>query len=500
MSVATPWDLFGELFVAVQEAALFGDSKTFADAVPRSPPSDIMERWRRESPRGAAALRAFVDRHFDLPEDAGDRDVTVPGPTDVPLSARIRALWTQFERDPAVPRPGSSELPLPRRYVVPGGRFRELYYWDSYFTMLGLKRSGRQDLVEDMLENFGSLLERFGRIPNGTRSYYLSRSHPPVLHLMARLGEDGSPPARERRLHWMRTEHAFWMAGADALVPGEADRRVVRLRGGGLLNRYWDDLDRPRDESWREDMALAAALPAERRPALWRDLRAAAESGWDFSTRWLGDDAALASIRTTRIVPIDLNCLLLGLEATIAEEAAALRREEVAAEFRSRAAARRSAINAELWNGEGRFYADHDLDLGRPTDAPTAAMAFALFAGVADADRAGATAASLLRLTAPGGLLTTLTRSGQQWDAPNGWAPLQWIALAGLRRYRLDDQARDLASRWLALVERRYVAHGDLLEKYDVVAGGAGGGGEYAVQTGFGWTNGVIEDILCWSW
>ena len=122
-------------------------------------------------------------------------------------------------------------------------------------------RSGRQDLVEDMIANFGSLLERFGHIPNGTRSYYLSRSHPPVFYLMAGLSQDASEAGRRRRLDWMRTEHRFWMDGADGLAPGGESRRVVRLPDGALLNRYWDDADGPRDESWREDVALAASVP-----------------------------------------------------------------------------------------------------------------------------------------------------------------------------------------------------------------------------------------------
>ncbi|QNA85390.1 alpha,alpha-trehalase TreA [Sphingomonas sp. So64.6b] len=491
MMPAPPSRLFGTLFAAVQERRLFSDSKTFADAVPCRAPEAIMADWEAQPALDDAALTAFVATNFDLPPD-------VPSP---PADARqlvdhIAALWPDLTRETPVAPAYSSALPLPRRYVVPGGRFRELYYWDSYFTMLGLARSGRQDLVEDMVANFGSLIEVYGHIPNGTRSYYLSRSHPPFFYLMAALSQDGATAARARRLGWMRAEHRFWMDGAEALAPGGTHRRAVRLADGALLNRYWDDADTPRDESWAEDVSLALGAPERIAPDLWRDLRAAAESGWDFSSRWLGDGYTLATIRTTRIVPVDLNSLLHGLESAIAEEAAALGNDELARAFDRAAQARAAAIDRHLWNAERGHYADHDLDRGGATDQPTAAMVFPLFAGLADPERAARTIDALGPLLAPWGLGTTALRTGQQWDAPNGWAPLQWIAVAGLRRYGRADLADGIAERWLSLVTRHYRTTGQLLEKYQVEIGAAGGGGEYEVETGFGWTNGVALEML----
>ncbi|MGN6691554.1 MAG: alpha,alpha-trehalase TreA [Sphingopyxis sp.] len=491
ITVDTPAGLFGPLFAAVQERALFPDSKTFADARPRRAPAAILADWKAERPEGRDELRRFVLANFDLPQDWAD-----PPLDQRPLAAHIEALWPLLTRAASEPAPGSSELWIPHAYVVPGGRFRELYYWDSYFTMLGLARSGQQQLVENMIANFGSLLDRIGHIPNGTRSYYVSRSHPPFFHLMAALSRDASGEGRRRRLGWMVREHDYWMDGAADLAPGAAARRVVRLADGALLNRYWDDSDRPRDESWREDVALAAEAEARDAGALWRDLRAAAESGWDFSSRWLADGQSLGSIRTTRLVPADLNALLFGLEQAISAEAEGLGDRGMAADYAVRADARARAIADHLWYEAGGHYVDFDLDSGAPSDRLTAAAAFPLFAGIATSKRASRTASALQRLLRPGGLMTTQCDSGQQWDAPNGWAPLQWIAITGLRRYGETQLADMIADRWVAMVEAHYAATGQLLEKYDVVACSAGSGGEYGTETGFGWTNGVTLELL----
>lgn len=489
MTLATPSTLFGPIFSAVQEHALFADSKSFADAIPRRPVADILADWARETPAHPDEIRAFVERNFTLPGDDHDG---LSG--SAPIADHIDALWPVLTRRQERGAPGSSEIALPRPFVVPGGRFRELYYWDGYFTSLGLVRSGRQDLVEDTIANMGHLLDQVGHIPNGTRSYYLGRSHPPVFYLIAGLSQDRSEAARRRRLEWMRIEHRFWMKGADELAPGEEGRRVVRLADGALLNRYWDDLDGPRDESWREDVLLAQSAPDRSSDVLWRDIRAGAESGWDFSSRWLADGQTLATIRTTRLVPIDLNCLLYGLEQAIAAEAREL--GEDAERFADLADARAAAINRHLWNAAEGFFADYDLDRQAPCAQLTAATAFALFAGLCDSARAAHSADAIERLVRPGGLLTTLHDTGQQWDAPNGWAPLQWVAIAGLRRHGFAELADRIARRWTKMVDRHYRATGVLLEKYDVERGGAGAGGEYVTETGFGWTNGVTLELL----
>lgn len=486
-----PSELFGDLFRAVQSRRIFPDSKSFADAVPRRAPGDIMAEWQLKAPLADADLQDFVAANFMVPVDSRPVD-TVRTDFESYLSEALAALTrSQIEAPPS-----GSVLALPRPFIVPGGRFREFYYWDSYFAMLGMTGGGLQDRVEDMIENFGSLLDRYGIIPNASRTYYLSRSHPPFFYLAAMLSKDSSAEGRLRRLAWMRKEHDFWMTGADGLAPGEAHRRAVRLPDGAILNRYWDDLDRPRDESWLEDVSLAQDVAEGERAGLWRNLRAGAESGWDFSSRWLADGQSLASICATRIVPVDLNCLLFGLEKTIASESAALGLDAQASAFERRASARSAAISRYLWNGAAGFHADYWLDRGAVSDRLTAAAAFPLFVGQCSPAQARTAAGALQTLLAQGGLLTTSVETGQQWDAPNGWAPLQWIAFAGLRNYGESELADEIARRWVALVGRHYANSGQIMEKYDVVAEEAGGGGEYPVEIGFGWTNGVTIALL----
>lgn len=484
----SPAQLFGPLYKAVQMRGLFPDSKTFADATPKRPAKAILADYAKCWCDAEPALRQFVEANFTIPTTPAAR----PSTERLTLTAHIDALWPQLTRTQTTVPAGSSALTLPKRYVVPGGRFREMYYWDSYFTLLGVQRSGRQDLVEDMVVDFGSLIDRYGHIPNGTRTYYLSRSQPPVFYLIAGLSRD--PRTLATRTRQLRAEHAFWMAGADTLKPGQQSRRAVRLPDGALLNRYWDDRADPRDESYREDAELADRTPSRNRSELFRDLRAAAESGWDFSSRWLADGHTLATIRTTRFAPVDLNSLMVGMEQAIAANCRTLGDAACATSYTAQATARATAIRKHLWNG--RFFADYDLDTNRANDFASAAMAFPLFAKVATPDQAKATATALRPFVGEGGLRTTLIGSGQQWDDPNGWAPLQWVAIEGLRGYGETALADQITKAWLASVDREYQASGKLLEKYDVVERKPGGGGEYPNQDGFGWTNGVTRALM----
>ncbi|MBS0380559.1 MAG: alpha,alpha-trehalase TreA [Proteobacteria bacterium] len=492
---APPQELFGELFVRVQETQLFPDGKTFADAVPKSPPQEILARYRAQAPADAPALRAFVLENFALP----DADPAVAAPAQAaPLVAHIDALWPVLtRRTPVVPAFGSL-LALPRPYVVPGGRFREIYYWDSYFTMLGLADSGRAREVRDMVEDFAHLISAYGHVPNGTRTYYLSRSQPPFFFAMVGLLDPAHPErAWARYLPQLRREYGFWMAGAEELKESSARRRVVRLPEGALLNRYYDDRDTPRDESYREDTELARA--SGRDPGgLYRDIRAAAESGWDFGTRWFEDPANRGSIVTTDIVPVDLNSLLFGLEQAIAAGCREKSDAACAQRFREAAAHRRDSLTRILWDPQGGTFLDYRLSRRELRPGVSAAMLYPLFVGAATGPEAHSVARVLeAQLLAPGGLLTTPVVSGQQWDAPNGWAPLQWIAVAGLRRYGEERLAAVIACRFLASVERVYAQSGKLVEKYDVSdPDRAGGGGEYPLQDGFGWTNGVTRRLL----
>ena len=500
---------FGELFKRVQEERLFADSKTFCDATPKAAPEDILARFRADPPRTHADLEAFVAANFTLPSDGAGARTGKPAASAArggesqasaqsSLSAHIDALWDTLTRTPAEIPPYSTLLPLPRPFVVPGGRFREIYYWDSYFTMLGLVQSGRRDLAQDMVSDFAHLLDTYGHIPNGNRAYYLSRSQPPFFFAMVGLLDSDRPErAYARYLPQLKREYAFWMEGAADARPASATRRVVRLAGGAVLNRYWDDSDLPRDESYREDTELARKS-GRAAPQFYRDLRAAAESGWDFSSRWLADAHTLASIDTTDIVPVDLNSLLFGLERAIASGCRESGDRNCAAELTRRAATRRVAMNRYLWDARSGAYLDYDWTHRQRIPRLSAAMLYPLFTRAASATQATAVARSTRQhLLKSGGLITTNIDTGQQWDAPNGWAPLQWIAVAGLDAYGEKPLAEEIACRWTVNVARAYRESGKLVEKYDVVnTGRPGGGGEYPTQDGFGWTNGVTRKLL----
>jgi alpha,alpha-trehalase len=487
----------GPLFHDVQMARVFPDSKTFVDSRPRSAPAEIVALYATERARPGFDLAAFVHEHFDAPPPAA---TGLRSDTTQSMEQHIRGLWPSLTRPAQAADPHSSLIPLPGQYVVPGGRFREVYYWDSYFTMLGLIEDGRLDLVKNMLDGFAYLVRTVGHIPNANRTYYLSRSQPPFFAAMVGLYATAADTTRALEyLGALEAEHAFWMAGADSVKPGTAARRVVRLRDGTLLNRYWDDRPEPRPESYREDYTLAQRVPEADRPALYRNLRAAAESGWDFSSRWMRDPSDLRTLETTELVPVDLNSLLYHAERTIA----ALRRVRgrtgdaaVAAQYAAAAEARRRALLAAAYDSSSAFFYDVRWRTGeRVTDRPTMAAAAPLFFGLATPEQGRAVAARLGRdFLSPGGFVTTLTKSGQQWDAPNGWPPLQWMAVQGVRAYGRDDIATDARTRWLALNRRTYLVTGKMTEKYDVTdLSKRAGGGEYPAQDGFGWTNGVAR-------
>ncbi|MCL7418113.1 MAG: trehalase [Halalkalicoccus sp.] len=466
-----------------QHDGVFPDSKTLVDCVPASDPVEIHERFDRDE----TDIERFVTDNFDVPTDP----VTGVDPSTVSMEWYIDELWDHLIRDPVETRAGETIISLPHRSVIPGGRFREIYYWDSYFAAEGLAVTGRFDLIDELAANFASLIDRFGFVPNGGRVYYTSRSNPPLYHrLLDLLASRRGPEAAVEYLPALEREYDFWMDGEAGVDAGETHRRTVGL-DGGVLNRYWDDDPSPRVESYREDVGLAEH--ADREPeGLYRDVRAAAESGWDFSSRWLSGEG-LETVRTTDLVPVDLNAFLYGMERSLAGWHQQAGDDERAAGFHERATRRRALVDRYCWDPEEDFYFDHAWTAGERTDSWTLAAAVPLFTGMASEAQAAAVAETLEeRFLEQGGLVTTLTESGEQWDSPNGWAPLQWMAVVGLAGYGYERLAIRIAGRWLDLNRTVFERTGQMLEKYDVTGGsGVGGGGEYPLQYGFGWTNGV---------
>ena len=496
---APPDILLGPLFNDVQTAKLFPDQKTFADAVPNSDPLMILADYRMQKNQSGFDLRHFVQVNFTLPKD-GEKYVPPAGQS---LREHIDGLWPVLTRSTTTAEKWDSLLPLPEPYVVPGGRFREIYYWDSYFTMLGLAESNHWDKVSDMVANFAYEIDSWGHIPNGNRTYYLSRSQPPFFAFMVELlaQHDGND-ALKKYLPQMLKEYSYWMEGIETLQPGQQNKRVVKLDDGTILNRYWDERDSPRPESWVEDIATAKSNPNRPATEIYRDLRSAAASGWDFSSRWMDNPNQLGTLRTTSIVPVDLNALMYKMEKMIALASKVAGDDAKAAQYDGFANARQKGIEKYLWNDKEGWYADYDLKSHKVRNQLTAAALFPLYVNAAAKDRASKVAtATQAHLLQPGGLATTSVKSGQQWDAPNGWAPLQWVAASGLQNYGQDTVAMDVTWRFLTNVQHTYDREKKLVEKYDVsTTGTGGGGGEYPLQDGFGWTNGVtlkMLDLIC---
>ncbi len=492
-----PSILFRQLFRDVQLAQVFPDQKTFCDMIPIETPAQILAAYAKEKDHSKPALAAFVAAHFRAPSGG---PVVPTAPPGEPVQTYIAALWNVLEEhtgDVDKTAPYSSLLELPRPFVVPGGRFREMYYWDSYFTMLGLEADGRHDIAENMVEDFAYEIDHYGHIPNGNRTYYLSRSQPPFFSKMIDLiAEREGRQAYITYLPELEREYDYWMDGADNLPRGRAYHNVVRLANGTVLNRYWDAREVPRDESYRQDVLTAMSTS---RPArdVYRNLRATAESGWDFSSRWLSDGQHLATVQTLNILPVDLNSLLEHLELTLAH-AYTLKGDAYRARvFEARADTRQAAIRKIFWDSQLHFYSDYLWREGRLTHRLTAASLYPLFFHIATSEQAGdVTHLVATRLLMPNGVATTLITSGQQWDQPNGWAPLQWIAISGLNDYGERVLAKTIARRWMHANLTVFNATGKLVEKYDLLTASGGGGGEYTTQIGFGWTNGVLRKLM----
>ena len=491
-----PVEDYGPLFSRVQQAVVFPDSKTFADCSPKAPVAEILAAYEQIKDSSDAVLPAFVEKYFEIPHAYASGFSTNPEHT---VSQHIQALWPVLTREADALKTGTL-IPLPKSYIVPGGRFGEVYYWDSYFTMLGLEVSPEaKPMIGNMVDNFAYLLDTQGFIPNGNRTYYLTRSQPPFFSMMVRLWQQADEnTSLAQYLPAMEKEYAFWMDGESKLSQNTSvARHTVRLKGGEILNRYWSGTPKPRPESYKEDVALAQESD-QAADSLYQNLRAACESGWDFSTRWFRDEQNLSTIRTTELIPVDLNCLMWHLEEMMVLGYQEAGLEGKANEMKAKSKARMDAILTYCWNPNLGIFTDYDILNEAPVDIPTLAMVFPLYMNMASEVQATSVANFLReKFLAVGGLPTTLNRSGQQWDAPNGWAPLQWMAIEGLRRSGQKELGEEIKQRWVSLNERVFKETGKLVEKYNVMDDVLeGGGGEYPLQDGFGWTNGVLLRLL----
>jgi len=487
-SIKNIFDL-GLLFERVQTESIFPDNKTFPDCIAKGSLDAINEAFFKEKDTEGFDLKAFVSKYFELPIN---RTAAYESNKNHSINEHLQTLWAILTREPE--QENSSLIPLPKPYIVPGGRFGEVYYWDSYFTMLGLRASGKIDMIKSMVDNFSYLIDKIGHIPNGNRSYYVGRSQPPFYSLMVKLlSEEKGLGMLVKHLPYLKKEYDFWMRGSEKLnSENNALHRVVLMPNRAVLNRYWDENNTPRPESFKEDIELSHQSTQEP-SVLFRHLRAAAESGWDFSSRWFRETNSFASIHTTDIIPIDLNCLLYHLEDTLSATYSLLDDNDEANKYERLAQSRKEAIQYYLWNETQGFYFDYDFVANQAKTHFTLAAAFPLYFKITEPNQAQKIAEHLeTKFLKNGGLLTTIARTGQQWDSPNGWAPLQWITYKGLLNYNFEALPTKIRQNWLGLNRRVYEQTGKMTEKYNVVDESlSAGGGEYPNQDGFGWTNGV---------
>lgn len=518
-----------ELLEAVQCSGAFEDCKTFVDMPLRVHTSleaatkDVLQAF----PDGAEAVRAAVLRHFD--EAGCDLDQPLSLSSHPRLDAAfpsgsVRCEWSQWlaeswrkllrvhAQDQAYGSRTSSLLPVPYPMVIPAGRFRESYYWDSYWCALALDACGLHAEGAGALRNLLWTIRNYGIVPNGTRKYYLGRSQPPLLAAAL----EKMPHARESdTIQLLLEEYKSTTSGFRAVR--------IMLEGGETitLQRYWSDTAEPRPESFREDTELARDLSEKEKHRLWRNISSACASGWDFSSRWMQNGFDLRSTCTTRVIPVDLNAFLLKMERAIATIASEAGDELTSSTFFLQAEQRRYAIDKVLWSKNQKRWQDmlmseQDFELslqGQPITKSNLTRADGVFASdfvplwcEAEASleqaRYALEALENSGMLKDGGLVASNKNSGQQWDFPNVWPPLVHMLVEGVAKHVDPDNPcsldKQIAKAFLQNAWQGWNSTGNMYEKYNGCksCGTAGSGGEYSVQVGFGWTNAVVLLLL----
>ncbi|KAG8569487.1 hypothetical protein GDO81_014431 [Engystomops pustulosus] len=392
-----------------------------------------------------------------------------------------------------------SQIYVPNPVIVPGGRFIEFYYWDSYWVINGLLLSEMYDTARGMIENFLYMVDNYGFIPNGGRVYYLNRSQPPFLTLMMEsyMARHSNMTFLRENINLLKKEYDFWMT-----------KRNISVEQNGrsyTLNRYNVLAGGPRPESYSKDYEMALKLAEDAKPSFYAELKSAAESGWDFSSRWFyGSTNSLLDTQTRSVIPVDLNAILCRVERMLAKFYTDLGMPAEASKFTTALNQRIEAVQAVLWEESLGTWLDYNIKETRknrnfyPTNlTPLWASCYTDSAVV---DKAVSYLESSGALSYKNGLPTSLKDTGEQWDFPNAWPPLQHMVIEGLEKTeskKAKDAAFLLAQKWVRANYEAYKKYKAMFEKYDVQGDGKpGGGGEYEVQLGFGWTNGVILQLL----
>jgi alpha,alpha-trehalase len=475
---------------------------------------EVLTRTVRDLPRAAVDPKAahrpgspwpvYLARDEDRARIEGELRAALPAAALATIALRV------LPADPAAIREHGL-LYLPRPYVVPGGRFNEMYGWDSYFIVLGLLDDGEVGRARDMADNFLYQVARYGGVLNANRTYYLTRSQPPLLAALVlavyratgdRAWLNAARPALEATWrHWTEPPHLVPEVGlsryfdhgegpAPEVVAGERD--TAGRTHYDRVRAYFREhavTDYPIDEFYRR-------ATDELLPLFYKGDRSMRESGFDPTDRF-----GRFGVDVIHYTPVCLNTLLYRMERDMAEIDTLLGRPADAAAWTARAAHRRALVDRFLWAEEPGLYFDYDFRTQRRRVYPFATTFWPLWAELASAAQARRVRDRLGLLERPGGIVTSTNVSGSQWDAPYGWAPLQLFAVEGLRRYGFPADAARVARAFLSLLVEDFERRGTLVEKYDVERrtsdlGGGPAFGYTSNEAGFGWTNGVALELL----
>jgi alpha,alpha-trehalase len=431
-------------------------------------------------------------------------------------------------------------LYLENRYVVPGGRFNEMYGWDSYFILVGLLRDGRTELAKGMVENFFFEIEYYGTVLNANRTYYLTRSQPPFLSSMIMSVHEAQKSAGHEDSAWLARAYSF--AAKDYLNWIQEPH----LAGNTGLSRYYDYGDGPTEESLKDEtgyhrkvvnyfllhpllnadyiartgkekpgesvlgrkysMQVCDTGTTTERPECepaeslsltadyYKGDRAMRESGFDVSFRFGPYGAA-----THHYAPVCLNSLLYKTEKDLEEMSLILGHKEDAEKWHERARERRERIMKHFWDaGRGLFF-DFDFLKQERSKYEYASTFYPLWAGLATQEQAQAVMHNLSIFEQPGGLVMSPHETGAQWDYPYVWAPIELLGVEGLRRYGFNKEADRVSYAFLSMVMENFARDGNIREKYDAVRRSSEtqvAAGYHQNVIGFGWTNGVFLELL----
>lgn len=372
-----------------------------------------------------------------------------------------------------------SLLGLPHPYTVSciEGMFRELYYWGTYFTNVGLILSGETELAKNNIDDMTYLISRYGFMPNGNRTFFLDRSQPPFLSQMVvelyEITKDRD--WLEKKYSSLKAEYAFW--------------QKERMTESGL-NRYYGNIN-SRDEVIRFGEYLCSRFSMDK-PAdpevLYRygeAMYAFAESGWDCTSRF--------GMEPHQYNSVEQNCMLYGMEKNLAYIAAEIDSDE-SADWEEKAENRKQKMNDLLWNESAGIFADYNFITKQQNDVVATSAFYPLFVKLADRRQAESIRSALVKIEEEYGIASTEKRGalyGLQWDHPYGWPCQQYMVIKGLLHYGFTEDAYRLAEKYVRTVERNFEATGQLWEKYNVCTGQITHNKEYKTPAILGWTAGT---------